>query len=186
MVQLIKSMMGAWEISSYQDETPRIFGEEGQQGGGEGGRRRGGGGWRDDRMQLKLPEQTRLFFTCNLNLVCFVFVLCCLLCGGWSSQVPQPLLLVDGWVYNTLKTWEFFFRPFQRFFFVTCHEERIRIGQVDVSARDWPCPHSVSFTKCRVTAILRAPQDCHLHLRIATSASAVSNWRCSQMQNGEI
>ena len=103
-----------------------------------------------------------------------------------TSQVPQPLLLVDGWVYNTLKTWEFFFRPFQRFFFVTRHEERIRIGQVDVSARDWPCAHSVSFTKYRVTAILRAPQDCHLHLRIATSASAVSNWRCSQMQNGEI
>ena len=74
MVQLIKSMMGGWEISSYQDETPRIFVDEGQGGGGEGGRRRGGGGWRDDRMQLKLPEETaatltRCFSTCNLNLV---------------------------------------------------------------------------------------------------------------------
>ena len=34
-----------------------------------------------------------------------------------SSQVPQPLLLVDGWVYNTQKTWEFYFDPVQNFFF---------------------------------------------------------------------
>ena len=68
MVQLIKSMMGGWEISGNKvvvgDELPRIVGDELPTI-----RRRGG--WLDDRMQLKLPEETaaasfrRCFFTCN-------------------------------------------------------------------------------------------------------------------------
>jgi len=53
MVQLIKSMMGGWEISGNDvivgDELPRIVGDK-------SAIRRGG--WRDDRMQLKLPEET--------------------------------------------------------------------------------------------------------------------------------
>jgi len=50
MIHLIKSMMGSWEISGVQDEMPKIF--------GEGGSPKRAGGWRDDRMQLKLPEET--------------------------------------------------------------------------------------------------------------------------------
>ena len=60
MIQLIKSMMGGWEMSG--DEARRegggggwlddqVFGED----EGSASRR---GGWRDDRMQLKLPEET--------------------------------------------------------------------------------------------------------------------------------
>jgi len=52
MVQLIKSMMGGWEISDNEfvgDELPTIVGD------GSPIRR---GGWLDDRMQLKLPEET--------------------------------------------------------------------------------------------------------------------------------
>ena len=33
------------------------------------------------------------------------------------SQVPQPLLLVVGWVYNTPKTVKFFFASFHRVHF---------------------------------------------------------------------
>jgi len=50
MIHLIKSMMGTWEISGVQDEMPKIL--------GEGGSPKRAGGWRDDRMQLKLPEET--------------------------------------------------------------------------------------------------------------------------------
>ena len=86
MVALIKSMMGGWELSGDQ-----LFGDndglESQKGGSLGddrlASRRGGwlgeeatgrGGWRDDRMQLKLPEETaaalkRCFSTCNLHLI---------------------------------------------------------------------------------------------------------------------
>jgi len=46
MVQLIKSMMGGWEMSGDQ-----VIGDE----NGLASQR---GGWRDDRMQLKLPEET--------------------------------------------------------------------------------------------------------------------------------
>merc|ERR1712107_65015 len=60
MVQLIKSMMGGWEMSGDQvfgDEASwpgvQVFGED-----GEPASRRGG--WRDDRMQLKLPEEIAL------------------------------------------------------------------------------------------------------------------------------
>ena len=52
MVRLIKSMMGGWEISGNEfvgDELPRIVGD------GSPIRR---GGWLDDRMQLKLPEES--------------------------------------------------------------------------------------------------------------------------------
>jgi len=56
MVQLIQSMMGGWETSANEvvvgDELPRIIGEDGS----ASIRRRGG--WLDDRMQLKLPEDT--------------------------------------------------------------------------------------------------------------------------------
>merc|ERR1712192_167479 len=55
MVRLIQSMMGGWEISANEvdvgDELPRIIGED-----GSASIRRGG--WLDDRMQLKLPEET--------------------------------------------------------------------------------------------------------------------------------
>jgi len=61
MIQLIKSMMGGWEMSG--DEARRegggggwldyqVFGEDGDLAASKRG------GWRDDRMQLKLPEET--------------------------------------------------------------------------------------------------------------------------------
>ena len=45
-----------------------------------------------------------------------------------SSQVPQPLLLVVGWVYNTPKTVKFFFASFHRVHLVTHWEKVIKIG----------------------------------------------------------
>ena len=72
MVRLIQSMMGGWETSANEvvvgDELPRIIGED-----RSASVRRGG--WLDDRMQLKLPEETaaasfrRCFFTCNLHFI---------------------------------------------------------------------------------------------------------------------
>ena len=45
-----------------------------------------------------------------------------------ASQVPQPLLLVVGWVYNTPKTVKFFFASFHRVHLVTHWEKVIKIG----------------------------------------------------------
>ena len=45
-----------------------------------------------------------------------------------TRQVPQPLLLVVGWVYNTLKTAKFFFGSFQSFYLVTHCGKGIIIG----------------------------------------------------------
>jgi len=50
MVELIKSMMGGWDMSGNELESRR--------GGWLGEEATGRGGWRDDRMQLKLPEET--------------------------------------------------------------------------------------------------------------------------------
>merc|ERR1719391_193491 len=84
-------MMGGWEMSSYQDETARIFGEEDQEGG-EGGRRRGGGGgWRDDRMQLKLPEETAGTLTRSEG------------DGSFYSRLTQSLGNVKEQVQNTFR-----------------------------------------------------------------------------------
>ena len=48
---------------------------------------------------------------------------------GWlDSQVPQPLLLVVGWVYSTLKTCKFFFAAFHSFHLVMHWEKLIKIG----------------------------------------------------------
>ena len=44
------------------------------------------------------------------------------------SQVPQPLLLVVGWVYSTLKTCKFFFAAFHSFHLVMHWEKLIKIG----------------------------------------------------------
>ena len=44
------------------------------------------------------------------------------------SQVPQPLLLVVGWVYNTPKTVKFFFDTFHSFHLVTHWKKVIEIG----------------------------------------------------------
>ena len=45
-----------------------------------------------------------------------------------TSQVPQPLLLVVGWVYNTPKTVKFFFDTFHSFHLVTHWKKVIEIG----------------------------------------------------------
>jgi len=62
MIQLIKSMMGGWKMSG--GEASREEGEGGwlddQVFGDSAASRRGG--WRDDRMQLKLPEETAAAF----------------------------------------------------------------------------------------------------------------------------
>merc|ERR1719391_1874265 len=84
-------MMGGWEMSSYQDETARIFGEEDQEGGEGGRRRRGGGGWRDDRMQLKLPEQTAATLTRSEG------------DGSFYSRLTQSLGNVKEQVQNTFR-----------------------------------------------------------------------------------
>ena len=49
-----------------------------------------------------------------------------------GSQGPQPSSLEDGWVHNTQKTWEFYFRPFHSFHLVTHWEKVIKIGLVSV------------------------------------------------------
>ena len=69
MVELIKSMMGGWDMSGNELESRR--------GGWLGEEATGRGGWRDDRMQLKLPEETaaalrRCFATCNLHLIFYL------------------------------------------------------------------------------------------------------------------
>ena len=48
--------------------------------------------------------------------------------GMLISQVPQPLLLVVGWVYNTPKTVKFFFDTFHSFHLVTHWKKVIEIG----------------------------------------------------------
>jgi len=64
MVALIKSMMGGWEMSGddgLESQRGGWLGEEATGRGGWLGDDRlgsGRGGWRDDRMQLKLPEET--------------------------------------------------------------------------------------------------------------------------------
>ena len=45
-----------------------------------------------------------------------------------TSQVPQPLLLVVGWVYNAPKTVKFFFDTFHSFHLVTHWKKVIEIG----------------------------------------------------------
>ena len=45
----------------------------------------------------------------------------------FTSQVPQPLLLVVGWVYNAPKTVKFFFASFHRVHLVTHWEKVIKI-----------------------------------------------------------
>ena len=48
--------------------------------------------------------------------------------GTMFSQVPQPLLLVVGWVYNAPKTAKFFFDTFHSFHLVTHWKKVIEIG----------------------------------------------------------
>ena len=58
--------------------------------------------------------------------------------GKRPSQVPQPLLLVVGWVYNTLKTVKFFFASFHSIHLVTHCGKGIIIGLVGVWTWDYP------------------------------------------------
>ena len=46
----------------------------------------------------------------------------------YPSQVPQPLLLKVGWVYNTPKTVKFFFDTFHSIHLVMHWEKVIKIG----------------------------------------------------------
>merc|ERR1712192_43650 len=88
MVRLIKSMMGGWEISGNEvvvgDELPRIIGED-----GSASVRRGG--WLDDRMQLKLPEETAASFRRSEG------------DGSFYSRLTQSLGDVKEQVENTVR-----------------------------------------------------------------------------------
>jgi len=88
MVRLIQSMLGGWEISGNEvvvgDESPRIV-----VGDGSASIRRGG--WRDDRMQLKLPEETAASFRRSEG------------DGSFYSRLTQSLGNVKEQVENTVR-----------------------------------------------------------------------------------